>query len=82
VTEESLPEIDYGDYMFSMSCIWDDGTPDDINESGTVIYCYKHDITSEIIEADFFSLSIQYPNNADERIKICGENLNLDVNKK
>ena len=77
VTEDSLPEIDYGDYMFSMSCIWDDGTPDNINESGTVIYCYKHNITSEIIEADFFALSLEYPEHADERVRICGENLNL-----
>ena len=77
LTEEDPTQIDYGEYMFPMSCLWDDGNPNSSNDSGTIVYCYAHDITSEIIEADFFSLSVQYPENADERVKVCGENLNL-----
>jgi hypothetical protein len=34
-------------------------------------------ISSEIIEADFFSLAVQYPENLEERVRICGENMNL-----
>ena len=75
--EDEPPQINYGDYMFPMFCIWDDGSPDGINITGTVVYCANHNISSEIIDADFFSLSIQYPESADERVKVCGENLNL-----
>ena len=80
VTEDDpieIIEVDYGEYMFPMSCVWDDGIPDGINESGTVVFCYKHNVRSEIIDADFFVVSLEYPEHADERVRICGENLNL-----
>ena len=63
--------------MFPMTCIWGDGSPDESNTTGTIVYCFAHDISSEIIEADFFSLSVQYPEDEDERVSVCGKNLYL-----
>jgi hypothetical protein len=74
-SDEELTEVDYGQQMFEMRCAWDDGTNDPI--VGTVVYCYSFNISSEIIEADFFSLAVQYPENLEERVRICGENMNL-----
>lgn len=71
------PEIDYGDHMFQMDCIWDNGFSNDIDDLGTVVYCYGFSISSEIIEADFFSLAVQYPENLEERVRVCGENMHL-----
>ena len=75
--EEEPPQINYGEYMFPMTCIWGDGSPDESNITGTIVWCFAHDISSEIIEADFFSLSVQYPEDEDERISVCGKNLYL-----
>ena len=77
--EDPEPAVNdgYGDYMFDMSCLWGTGYPDSQNTLGIVVYCFGRDISSEIVVADYFSLSVEYPNGADERVRVCGENVAL-----
>ena len=74
---EPVADTDYGDYMFDMSCLWGTGYPDSENTLGIVVYCFARNISSEIVVADYFSLSVEYPNGEEGRVRVCGENVAL-----
>lgn len=71
-------EVSYGERMFDMQCTWpslnfEEGTA----TSDGVFYCWAEDISSEIIDAMYFSLALLLPGHQDERVRACGENLFL-----
>ena len=78
-TQETPPvEVDYGERMFELQCTWPSlGQKGEPAPENSIFYCWAEDVSSDIIDATFFSLALQLPEHSDERVRICGEDLFL-----
>ena len=78
-TQETPPvEVDYGERMFELQCTWPSlDQKEEPAPENSIFYCWAEDVSSDIIDATFFSLALQLPEHLDERVRICGEDLFL-----
>ena len=78
-TQQEAPvEIDYGERMFELDCSWPSmNWEEGADPLNNIFYCWAEEVSSDIIDATFFSLALQLPEHLDERVRICGEDLFL-----